>query len=86
MTNQLIADSKLSRRVSLIIHSLGLSCLGGAIFLQILVFTNILEQGYFRAIETNHLILLFEISLTVFAVVYFIYLYQKVIRASIVGQ
>ena len=76
-------DPKLSHRINLIIHSLGLSCLGGAIFLQILVFTNILMQGYFRAIETNQSILLFEITLTAFTAAYFVYIYQKVIRTTL---
>ena len=76
-------DRKISHRISIVINSLGLSCLGGAIFLQILVFSNILTQGYFRAVETNSTILILEIALTVFSVVYFLYLYQKVIRATL---
>jgi hypothetical protein len=76
-------DPKLNRKISLVIHSLGLSCLGGAIFLQILVFSDILMQGYFRAVETNSTILALEITLTAFTAVYFIYIYQKVIRTSI---
>ena len=76
-------DPKLNHKISLVIHSLGLSCLGGAIFLQILVFSDILLQGYFRAVETNTTILVLEITLTAFTVVYFLYIYQKVIRASL---
>ena len=76
-------DPKLSHRINLVMHSLGLSCLGGAIFLQILVFSNILMQGYFRAVETNSSILSIEIALTAFAAFYFIYLYQSVIRISL---
>ncbi len=76
-------DPKLNHRISLVIHSLGLSCLGGAIFLQILVFSDILMQGYFRAIETNPTILTIEITLTAFTAIYFIYIYQKVIRTSL---
>ena len=76
-------DPKLNHRISLIINSLGLSCLGGAIFLQVLVFSDILLQGYFRAVETNSTILSLEITLTVFAAFYFLYLYQKVIRTSL---
>ena len=76
-------DPKLNHRISLIINSLGLSCLGGAIFLQILVFSDILTQGYFRAVETNSTILALEMALTVFVVVYFLYLYQKVIRTTL---
>jgi hypothetical protein len=76
-------DPKLNPRITLIIHSLGLSCLGGAIFLQILVFSDILMQGYFRAIETNPTILTIEMTLTAFTAIYFIYIYQKVIRTSL---
>jgi len=76
-------DPKLSHRISLVIHSLGLSCLGGAIFLQILVFSDILMQGYFRAVEANPTILSIEIALTAFTAIYFIYIYQRLIRSSI---
>jgi len=69
-----------SRRIRLFFHSLGLSCLGGAIFLQILVFTGILQQGYFMAVEQNPAILAFEVSLTAFAVIYFLYIYQRLMR------
>ena len=76
-------DPKLNRTISLIINSLGLGCLGGAIFLQILVFSDIHLQGYFRAVETNSTILTLELILTAFTAVYFLYIYQKVIRASL---
>ena len=76
-------DPKLNHRISLLIHSVGLSCLGGAIFLQLLVFSDILVQGYFRAVETNPAILTLEITLTVFTAFYFLYIYQKVIRSSL---
>lgn len=76
-------DPKLNQRIGLVINSLGLSCLGGAIFLQILVFSNILTQGYFRANETNPVILTTEITLTAFTAIYFLYIYQKVIRTTL---
>ncbi|MEJ5328219.1 MAG: hypothetical protein WHU54_08245 [Candidatus Bathyarchaeia archaeon] len=69
-----------SRRIRIIFHSLGLSCLGGAIFLQALVFADILRRGYFMAVEQNPAILAFEIALTVFAIIYFIYIYQRLMR------
>ena len=75
------ANAKLDRRIRVLFHSLGLSCLGGAIFLQILVFTDILQHGYFTAVENNSTILTFEIVLTVFALIYFIYIYQRFIRS-----
>jgi hypothetical protein len=70
-----------SRRIQALFHTLGLSCLGGAIFLQLLVFVDILEHGYFIAVENNSAILSFEILLTVFSAVYFAYLYQRFIRS-----
>ncbi|MEM2768271.1 MAG: hypothetical protein QXQ47_08210 [Candidatus Bathyarchaeia archaeon] len=72
---------KLSRRLLAIIHSLGLSCLGGAIFLQILVFMDILQRGYFMAVESNSTVLTFEIFLTFFALIYFVYVYQRFMRS-----
>jgi len=65
----------------LFLHSLGLSCLGGAIFLQVLVFADIVQQGYFMAVEQNPAILAFEVGLTGFAAVYFIYIYQRLMRS-----
>jgi hypothetical protein len=75
------ADSTFNRRVYLAFHGLGLSCIGGAIFLQILAFSSILYQGYFEAVEKNPAILLSEIVLTAFALIYFIYIYQRLIRS-----
>ena len=76
---------KLKREVSLIVNCLGLSCLGGAIFLQIIVFSGIFLRGYFRAVEPNSAVVAVELAMAVFAVVYFIYIYQKIIRNSIVN-
>jgi hypothetical protein len=75
------ADAKLDRRMRVLFHTLGLSCLGGAIFLQVLVFTDILQHGYFMAVENNPAILIFEIFLTAFTLIYFIYMYQRFIRS-----
>ncbi len=55
--------------------------MGGAIFLQVLVFSGIVGQGYFVAIEKNVVILGFEVGLTVFAIVYFVYIYQRLMRS-----
>jgi len=68
-------------RLRLVFHSLGLSCLGGAVFLQILVFKDIVQQGYFVGIEQNPVILQFEVALTVFAAIYLIHLYISKIRS-----
>jgi len=75
------ADSTSNRRIYLAFHGLGLSCIGGAIFLQILAFSSILYQGYFEAVEKNPAILSSEIVLTAFALIYFIYIYQRLIRS-----
>jgi hypothetical protein len=76
------ADSTFNRRIHFIFHGLGLSCVGGAIFLQILAFSSILYQGYFKAVEKNPAILSSEIVLTAFALIYFIYIYQRLIRSA----
>lgn len=73
------SDSGLRRLALKVFHSLGLSCIGGAFFLQILVFSNILQYGYFGAIETNPIILGMEVGLTAFGLVYFIYAYKLLI-------
>lgn len=70
-----------SRRMHLLFHSLGLSCLGGAIILQVLVFADISQHGYFMAVERNPVILGFEVVLTAFALAYFVYIYQAFIRS-----
>jgi hypothetical protein len=69
------------RRIRVLFHTLGLSCLGGAIFLQILVFIDIIQNGYFIAVESNPIILALEIALTAFALIYFIYIYHGFIRS-----
>jgi hypothetical protein len=45
------------------------------------VFTGIVQQGYFTAVEHNPTILTLEVVLTVFALVYFMYIYQRLIRS-----
>jgi len=60
---------------------LGLSCIGGAIFLQSLVFAGIAQEGYFMAVEQNAAILLVEMAITAFALIYFFYIYQRLIRS-----
>jgi len=74
-------DSTFNRKIYRVFQGLGLSCLGGAIFLQILTFTSILYQGYFKAVEANPAILSIEIVLTAFAAIYFIYIYKRVIKS-----
>jgi len=57
----------------LTIHCIGISCLAGAVFLQTLVFMDIASQGFFMGVEKNPLILNTEIGLTVFCVVYLLF-------------
>jgi len=76
-----VGNAKLDHRMRIAFHSMGLSCLGGAIFLQILVFADILQHGYFMAVESNPAILIFEIILTAFAFIYFVFMYQRFIRS-----
>jgi len=71
----------INRRLQTFFNVLGMSCLGGAIFLQILVFTDIVHYGYFMAIESNPVISCFEIIMTAFATIYFAYLYRRFIRS-----
>jgi hypothetical protein len=78
---RMTANAKLNHRIRVLFHSFGLSCLGGAIFLQVLVFMDILQHGYFVAVENNPAILGFEIALTAFALAYFIFMYQRFIRS-----
>jgi len=68
-------------RLRLVFHSLGLGCLGGAVFLQILVFKDIVFQGYFVGVERNSAILLFEVGLTIFSAIYLFHLYITMIRS-----
>ena len=73
---------RIDQKWQMIIHCLGLSSLGGALFLQSVVFTSILAHGYFQGIEQNSSILFSEIALTVFAVAYFVYLYANFIISN----
>ncbi len=75
------ASVRFGQRLRILIHTLGLSCLGGAMILQTLVFTDIAQQGSFTGVEKNPWILSLELALTVFALAYFIYIYQRFIRS-----
>jgi hypothetical protein len=73
--------SKAPLRLRFLFHSLGLGSISGAIFLQMLVFWEISQTGIFRATEQNQTILSFEIFLAIFALIYFVYIYQKLVRS-----
>jgi hypothetical protein len=62
-------------------HCLGISCLAGAVFLQVLVFLEISSQGFFIGVEKNLLILNVELIVTFFCVIYFLYLSISKIRS-----
>jgi hypothetical protein len=68
-------------RLRFLFHSFGLGCVSSAIFLQALVFWDISQTGFFRATEQNQMILSFEIFLTIFGLVYFVYMYQNFVRS-----
>ncbi|MGD0996523.1 MAG: hypothetical protein ABR909_13505 [Candidatus Bathyarchaeia archaeon] len=55
-------------------HSIGISCLAGAVFLQVLVFMDIASQGFFMGVEKNPLILYSELAITFFCVIYLLHL------------
>ncbi len=68
-------------RLGLVFHGLGLSSLGGAVFLQILVFKDIATQGYFMGVENNPAILNLEVVVTAFSVVYLLHLLISRLRS-----
>ena len=70
---------KLNRRWVTLINCMGLSCLGSALFLQSIVIAGILQNGYFRGIEQNPIVLLFEAAITIFGITYFGYLFVRFI-------
>ena len=67
--------------LQLTFHCIGISCLAGAVFLQILVFMNIASQGVFMGIEKNPFILNTEIVITIFCVIYLLHLSISRIRS-----
>ena len=71
---------KATRKVSTLLHFLGLSSLGSALFLQSIVFASILRSGYFIGIEQNRTILLSELTLTCFGIAYLAYMFFHFIQ------
>lgn len=72
---------RISRRLQQVFHGVGLSCLAGAVFLQVLVFSDIGMRGYFFAVENNPLILGVEILLSGFTALYFGHMFLRFIRS-----
>ena len=76
---QMTQISSVNSKIRLLFHCLGLGCLSGSIFLQTIVFFDILQRGYFLAIEQNMIILCLEIALTGFTIIYFLFIIKTVI-------
>jgi hypothetical protein len=72
---------RFNRRLLQVFHGLGLSCLAGAVFLQVLVFFDIGRTGYFFAVEKNPMVLWAEVGLSLFTATYFGYMYLRFIRS-----
>jgi hypothetical protein len=70
-------------KLRLFFHCLGLSSLGGAIFLQSLVFSGIVAHEIFIGVEHNIAILYSELFLTVLAITYLGYLFWRFIISAI---
>ena len=73
---------KIGRKWGTLLHGLGLSSVGSALFLQSTVFTSILRNGYFRGVEQNPMILSSEIALTGFAIAYFSYMFIRFVFSN----
>jgi len=70
------------RKLWVLGHTVGISCLGGAVFLQCLVFSDIFQHGYFSAVEGNPGILSLEMVLTVVTVFYYvIFIWRKFLNS-----
>ena len=64
----------------MIFHSLGLSCIGASIILQLIVLIDIMRKGYSLGTEENPIIVGGNIFLTIFALTYFIILVARIGR------
>jgi len=73
---------KNQRKPNLVLHGLGLSSLGAALFLEILVLTGIAQHDYFVGSENNLAILALELFLTFFGMAYFAYMLSHLILWS----
>jgi hypothetical protein len=68
----------MKRAVLILFHSLGLSILVGALIWMFVTLVTIFANSSVVYIESNPLILLFEIFLTVYGILYLCYLYSKI--------
>jgi ABC-type multidrug transport system permease subunit len=60
-------------------HVSGLSCLGGAVFLGLLVFFDVMISGSFHGVELNPIISLSEFFVMLYAAVYLTFLAESTI-------
>jgi len=72
---------RIGRRLQQVFHGFGLSCLAGAVFLQVLVFFDIGQRGYFFAVEQNPTVLGAEIGLSGFTALYFGFMFLRFVRS-----
>jgi len=72
--SRFVSDARKNQTLHVFLHCLGLSCLGGALFLQSTVFGGIIQRGYFMGMEQNFAVLLLELSLAGIGALYFVYL------------
>ena len=70
------------RKLGMLVHSLGLSSLGGALLLQSLVFSSILQNEYLKGIEQNQFILNSEIVITGVGITYFGYMFIRFVFSN----
>jgi hypothetical protein len=65
---------------TLLFHSFGVGSISSTIFLQFLTLFSIVNTGRFVVIENNISILIFEIVMTLFALIYFLFLFVTNIK------
>lgn len=63
--------------LKVIFHSAGIGCIGGALLFEATVLYDIATQGYCIMVESNSVILLFELFMAGFGIIYFIFLASK---------
>ena len=68
-------------KLGVLVHTVGLSCLFGAVLLEVLTFWGIAMEGFFLAVEGNSLILGFEVGLTVCGVCYLVFLWLRFLHS-----
>lgn len=70
---------RINRKLAILVNCMGLSCIGSALFLQGSVITGIIQNGYFRGIEQNPIVLWLEAGLTAFGAAYFAHMFVRFI-------